>query len=149
MFKSEVLEDAVHDELSRLAPTDAMHSALRNRLRNPGRTSAPRKNPAIATKRLDEQLERAKRLFEYGEYDWETFCARRGEIQQQLSQLAEAAAKPEPVDLDWCEAQLIDLVAAWEAADSGQRSRLVSGIFEAARGRGFAGQHNPRSSHSA
>ncbi|GEM_PF-6725794 len=130
MFKSEVLEDAVHDELSRLAPTDAMHSALRNRLRNAGRTSAPRKNPAIATKRLAEQLERAKRLFEYGEYDWETFCARRDEIQQQLSQLAEAAAKPEPVDLDWCGAQLIDLVAAWEAADSGQRSRLVSGIFE-------------------
>ena len=88
-----------------------------------------RKNPALRP-RLDEQLERAKRLFEYGEYDWETFCARRDEIQQQLSHLADAAAKPESVDLDWCEAQLMDLVAAWEAADSGQRSRLVSGIFE-------------------
>jgi hypothetical protein len=101
-----------------------------HRLRNAGRPSAPRKNPANATKRLDEQLERAKRLFEYGEYDWATFCARRDEIQQHLSQLAEAAAKPDTVDLDWCEAQLIDLVAAWEAADSRQRSRLVSGIFE-------------------
>jgi hypothetical protein len=47
-----------------------------------------------------------------------------------LVHLADAAAKPESVDLDWCEAQLMDLVAAWEAADSGQRSRLVSGIFE-------------------
>jgi hypothetical protein len=69
-------------------------------------------------------------LFEYGEYDWETFCARKDEIQQQLSHLAEAAAKPETVDLEWCEAHLIDLVSAWEAADSGQQSRLVAGIFE-------------------
>ncbi len=34
------------------------------------------------------------------------------------------------VDLEWCEAQLMDLVGAWEAADGGQRSRLVAGIFE-------------------
>jgi hypothetical protein len=43
---------------------------------------------------------------------------------------ADAAAKPETVDLDWCETQLIELVAALEAADSGQRWPLVSGIFE-------------------
>ena len=130
MFNSEILEEAIHHELSRFAPTDAMHSALRNRLRTAGRTTTPRKSAAAATRRLDEQLERPKRLFEYGEYDRETFCARRDEIQQQLGHLAEAAAKPETVDVDWCEAQLMDLVAAWQAADSGQRSRLLSGIFE-------------------
>jgi hypothetical protein len=130
MFRSEILEEAIHHELTRFVPTDAMHAALRNRLRSAGRTSAPRKTAATATRRLHEQLERAKRLFEYGEYNWETFCARRDEIQQQRSHLADAAAKPESVDLDWCEAQLMDLVAAWEAADSGQRSRLVSGIFD-------------------
>jgi site-specific DNA recombinase len=130
MFKSEILEEAIHHELSRFVPTDEMHEAIRSRLRNAGRTSAPRKTAATPTRRLFEQLERAKRLFEYGEYDWETFCARKDEIQQQLRQLAEAAAKPETVDLDWCEVQLMDLVAAWEAADSGQRSRLVAGIFE-------------------
>ncbi len=130
IFKSETLEEAIHHELSRFVPTDAMHSTLRSRLRNAGLTSAPRKTAATATSRLDEQLQRAKRLFEYGEYDWETFCARRDEIQQQLSQLADAAAKPETVDLEWCKAQLMDLVGAWEAADGGQRSRLVAGIFE-------------------
>ncbi len=130
IFKSETLEEAIHHELSRFVPTDAMHSTLRSRLRNAGRTPAPRKTAANATRRLDEQLLRAKRLFECGEYDWETFCARRDEIQQQLSQLADAAAKPETVDLEWCEAQLMDLVGAWEAADGGQRSRLVAGIFE-------------------
>jgi recombinase-like zinc beta ribbon protein len=80
MFKSEILEEAIHHELSRFVPTDAMHSALRSRLRNAERPSAPRKTLATASRRLDEQLERARRLFEYGEYDWETFCARRDEI---------------------------------------------------------------------
>ncbi len=36
----------------------------------------------------------------------------------------------EAVDLASCESQLLDLTSAWETADSGQRSRLVAGIFE-------------------
>ncbi|HSR92118.1 MAG TPA: hypothetical protein VLK88_12495 [Gemmatimonadales bacterium] len=130
MFRSEILEEAIHHELSRCAPTQEMHAALRRRLRSAGRVAAPRQTAATAARRLDEQLERATRLFEYGEYDWATFCARRDEITEQKRRLAEAAAKPESVDLEWCESQLLDLVSAWEAADSGQRSRLVAGIFE-------------------
>ena len=130
MFRSEILEEAIHHELSRFAPTQAMHAALRGHLRSARRIAAPRKTAAPAARRLDEQLARAKRLFEYGEYDWETFCARRDEIIEQKRQLAESAAKPESVDLAWCESQILDLVSAWEAADSGQRSRLVAGIFE-------------------
>ncbi len=128
MFRSEVLEEAIHHELARLVPTDPMHVALRNRLRAGDRTSRPRRTPTTAIKRLDEQLARAKRLFEYGEYDWETFCARRDEISQQKRQLTDAA--PEITDLEWCESQLLDLRSAWETADSGQRSRLVAGIFD-------------------
>ncbi|HEY8953081.1 MAG TPA: hypothetical protein VIP78_11025 [Candidatus Dormibacteraeota bacterium] len=67
---------------------------------------------ATPSRRLDEQLERARRLFEYGEYDWETFCARRDEITEQKRQLAESAAKPQTADLEWCEAKLMDLVGA-------------------------------------
>ena len=130
MFKSEILEEAIHHELSRFVPTDAMHSALRSRLRIAGRLSAPGKTLATAARRLDEQLERARRLFEYGEYDWETFCARRDEITEQKRKLTESAVKPQTTDLQWCEAQLMDLVGAWEAADGSQRSRLVAGIFE-------------------
>jgi len=69
------------------------------------------------------------RLFEYGEYDWETFCAQRNGINEQNGRLAEAATKPEAIDLEWCEAQLLDLLSTWGAADSGQVSRPVSGIF--------------------
>src|SRR6266581_2538964 len=71
MFRSEVLEEAIHHELSRFVPTSPMHTALRNRLRNANRTSVPRKPSATAINRLDDQLDRARRLFEYGEYDWD------------------------------------------------------------------------------
>ncbi len=83
-----------------------------------------------AIRHLDEQLERARRLYEFGEYDWDTFSARSAEIKEQQRQLSEAAAGPDAFDLSWCETQLLDLVSAWEAADPGQRSRLVAGIFD-------------------
>lgn len=60
----------------------------------------------------------------------DTFCAPHGEISEQKRQLERSAAEPEAVDLEWCEPQLLDLTSAWEAADSGQRSRLVGGVFE-------------------
>ena len=77
MFRSEILEEAIHHELARFVPTGPMHVVLRNRLRGPGRPASSHRSAANATKRLDEQLDRARRLFEFGEYDWETFCARR------------------------------------------------------------------------
>lgn len=130
MFRSEVLEEAIHHELSRFVPTSPMHVALRNRLRNANRTAAPRMASPTVIKRLDDQLDRARRLFEYGEYNWDTFCARRDELTHQKRQICEATATREPIDLEWCESQLLDLTSAWEAADQGQRSRLVAGIFE-------------------
>jgi hypothetical protein len=81
-------------------------------------------------KRLDEQLDDARLLFEFGEYDWATFSARCDEINSQKRQLAEAATNPESIDPERFESQLLDLTSAWEAADSGQRSRLVARIFE-------------------
>ena len=93
MFRSELLEEAIHHELLRFAPTAPMHAALRNRLRGASRTSTPRKASVTAIKRLDDQLARARRLFEYGEYDWDTFCARREEISEQKRQL-EKSGRP-------------------------------------------------------
>ncbi len=78
---------------------------------------------------LDDQLDRARRLFEYGEYDWETFCKRRDELNEQKRQL-ENATEAGTVDVEWCESQLLDFTRVWEAADSSQRERLVAGIFE-------------------
>ena len=130
LVRSEVLEEALHQELSRLVPSDQMHAALRERLRAAdGHSGKPRNQAEAVIKRLAEQLERARRLYEFGEYDWDTFSARRDEIQEQQRQLAEAR-RTDSIDVDWCEAQLLDLVAAWEAADLGQRSRLVAGIFD-------------------
>jgi len=130
MFRSELLEDAIHHELSQLVPSGEMHAALRNRLRSAGQPTASRKTTAAAIKRLDDQLDRARRLFEYGEYHWETFCKRRDELNEQKRLLDSAAAKPGSIDVEWCETQLLDFTTAWQAADSGQRERLVAGIFE-------------------
>ena len=58
MFKSELLEDAIHHELSQLVPSGEMHAALRNRLRSAGRATASRKSMAAAIQRLDAQLDR-------------------------------------------------------------------------------------------
>ena len=129
MFKSELLEDAIHHELSRLVPSGEMHAALRNRLRSGGRLSTSRRTAAAAIQRLDHQLDRARRLYEYGEYDWETFCKRRDELNEQKAQF-EHRTESETVDIEWCESQLVDFSRVWEAADSSQRERLVAGIFE-------------------
>ncbi len=80
-------------------------------------------------RRLEDQFARARRLYEFGEYDWDTFAARRHEIQEQLRQLRQTSTSEQP-DLEWCESQLLDSMAALEAADDGQRSRLVAGIFD-------------------
>jgi DNA invertase Pin-like site-specific DNA recombinase len=129
MFKSELLEDAIHHELSQLVPSGEMHAALRNRLRAAGRATASRTSTAAAVQRLAAQFDRARRLFEYGEYDWETFCKRRDELNEQRRHL-ENATEAGSVDVEWCESQLLDFTTAWEKADSSQRERLVAGIFE-------------------
>jgi hypothetical protein len=57
--------------------------------------------------------------------------AKRAQIQQEQEQLRnEAAAAPSADDEEWCHTQLLDLLIAWDAADDGQRSRLLAGLFE-------------------
>jgi hypothetical protein len=49
----------------------------------------------------------------------------------------EAAAAPSVDDAEWCRAQILDLLAAWEAADDGQRSRLLASLFESIEAEAF------------
>jgi hypothetical protein len=72
-----------------------------------------------------------RRLYEFGEYDWDTFMAKRAQIQQEQQRLRnETAAAPNVHDAEWCRAQILDLLAACEAADDRQRSRLLGSLFE-------------------
>src|SRR6184192_2938932 len=48
MFRSELLEDAIHHELSRFVPTAPMHAAFRNRLGSASRSSTRRNAKAIS-----------------------------------------------------------------------------------------------------
>jgi hypothetical protein len=76
-------------------------------------------------------LQRIRRLYEFGEYDWEAFTSKRAEIREEQRRLKEeAAAQDGESDLEWCEVQVLDLLAAWDAGDEGQRGHLLSGLFE-------------------
>jgi site-specific DNA recombinase len=126
------LDTAIRDELQRCAPSDVMHAAYREQLgRSLNRAHDPRALADAAIHRLDEQLARSRRLYEFGEYDWDTFMAKRAQIQEEQHRLRnEAAAAPSVDAAEWCRAQILDLLAAWEAADDGQRSRLLTSLFE-------------------
>ena len=66
-----------------------------------------------AIRRLESQLDRASRLFQLGEYDEATFALKRSPIRQEQERLkAETATSAGQRDLEWCRAQLFDLVGA-------------------------------------
>ena len=125
------LPDAIRQELRRCLPGGAVDEEYREVLRLAvAKAPDPRRNVEAAIRRLDDQLERARRLYEFGEYDWETFIAKRAEVQaEQLRLREQAAARPDTGDTEWCRAQVLDLLAASDAADEGQRTLLLGSIF--------------------
>jgi hypothetical protein len=79
---------------------------------------------------LDGQLNRARRLFELGEYDEETFLLKRAEIRAEQERIRqEAATSDSQNNLDWCRLQIFNLVSAWDAADGAQHTRLLNGLW--------------------
>jgi hypothetical protein len=131
-IRSERIEDAIRGELHRCVPNDELHAAYRLELERRLSSAADPRNVAEARlRRLDDQLVRLRQLYEYGEYDWETFLAKRADIQQTQQRLRDEATAPHgSEDLKWCRAQLLDLVATWDAADESQRAILLTALFE-------------------
>ena len=131
-IRSERIEEAIRHELERCLPSDDMHAAYRAQLeRSIATPRSPRDVREARLRRLDDQLARARQLYEYGEYDWETFLAKRAEIHDARQSLRdEASVTQQEGDPEWCRRQLLDLVAAWDAADDDQRSRLLGALFE-------------------
>jgi site-specific DNA recombinase len=131
-IRSERIEEAIRHELGRCLPSDDIQAAYRTELERSIATPArPRDVREARLRRLDEQLARARQLYEYGEYGWETFLAKRAGIHDAQQRLrSEALVTRQDGDLDWCRAQILDLVAAWDAADDDQRSRLLGALFK-------------------
>jgi hypothetical protein len=131
-IRSERIEEAIRHELERCLPSDDMHAAYRAQLeRSIATPRSPRDVREARLRRLEDQLARLRQLYEYGEYDWETFIVKRAEIHDaQQSLRDEASMTQQEGDLEWCRGQLLDLVAAWDAADDDQRSRLLGALFE-------------------
>jgi DNA invertase Pin-like site-specific DNA recombinase len=127
-----VIEEALRVELGLCLPDGAVQAAYGEEL---GEAALPRRDPReaaeAAIRRLDEQLKRARRLYEFGELTWDEFLARRSDIQDEQQRLREdMEAGTKPGDMEWCRSQVLDLLAAWEAADADQRKRLLASIFE-------------------
>jgi hypothetical protein len=132
-----LLDDAIRGELRRCVPSAELHATYREQLSRSLRPAPdPRAVVDAAIRRLDDQLVRVRRLYEFGEYDWDAFFAKRAQIQQEQ----QAAATPNVDDAEWCRAQILDLLAAWDAADDGQRSRLLAGLFESVEAEALPGR---------
>jgi site-specific DNA recombinase len=136
------IEGALRDELRRCIPSAQVQDEYREQLsRSLNQRPNPRAIAEAAIRRLDDQLARIRRLYEFGEYDWDKFIAKRAQIQQEQEQLRnEAAAAPSADDEEWCHTQLLDLLTAWDAADDGQRSRLLAGLFESVEAEALPGR---------
>jgi hypothetical protein len=95
---------------------------------------APNERQAIegAIRHLDGQLQRARQLYEFGEYEWDAFLAKRTEIQDEQTRLRERLeTRQGPADAEWCRSQVVDPLAAWNAAeDDHERGQLLTSVFE-------------------
>ena len=125
------LETALREELARCLPDANVNAALRDGLRRGlQKAASPRKVTETAIKRLEEQLARVQRLYEFGEYNWKTFIVKRASIREEEQRLREQAdVHKQDDDLEWCDRQILDLIQVWDLADSSQRARMVAGIF--------------------
>ncbi len=128
----QVLEDGIREELRRCLPTNELHEAYRDELWEAvSRARQPETLNENAIRRLDAQLERVRRLFELGEYDEETFILKRSEIRTEQERLREQATALRGRDeTDRCRVELFDLLAAWDAADGAQRTKLLAALFD-------------------
>ncbi|MGH7918774.1 MAG: recombinase family protein [Candidatus Dormibacteraceae bacterium] len=125
-----LLEGAIRDELERCLPSDRLHKEVRDQLwAAVAKARRPQTIADQAERRLHNQLQRARRLFELGEYDEEAFLVRRAEINRELERVRQEAESGKN-DIAWCEAQLFDLLSTWDAADNLQRTRLLGGLFD-------------------
>jgi len=102
-IRGERIEEAIGQELQLCLPGDDMHAAYRAELeRSIATPPRPRDVREARLRRLDEQLARARQLYEYGEYGWDTFLAKRAEIHDaQQSLRNEAAVTQQDGDVDW------------------------------------------------
>jgi site-specific DNA recombinase len=129
---TQVIEDGIREEVRRCLPSGELDQEVRDELWEAvARARRPETLNENAIRRLDAQLDRVRRLFELGEYDEETFILKRAEIRAEQDRLRDlTAALQGRDDAEWCRAQLLDLLAAWDAADGAQRTKLLSGLFE-------------------
>ncbi len=131
-IRADLLEQQIRNELQRCLPGGELIESSRQRLQQAVReTHNPERVTKVALKRLDERLARVLDLYELGDYDRETLFAKRVQINADRQLLREtAAAQPVTNELAWCRKQILDLVQVWDQAETHERARILSAIFE-------------------
>jgi site-specific DNA recombinase len=126
------IEDAIRGDLRLIVPNTDLDAGVRDLIGAALEdVSDPLKTVEAAIRRLDDQRDRARRLFEFGEYTWDEFMAKRDAINAEKKRLEEERDRPQqPGAMEWCRAQVADLLKAWDDGNGAQRARLLCAIFE-------------------
>jgi hypothetical protein len=132
LIPAHLLEEGIREELRRCLPTDELHQRYREELWEAvSEARSPETLIETAIRRLEGQVDRARRLFELGEYDDEGFLLKRSAVREEQERLrVEMTCSGGQKDVEWCRVQLLDLLGAWDAADGAQRTKLLAGLFE-------------------
>jgi hypothetical protein len=130
--RADVIEPAIRAELQACLPSGELNESFRQRLKQSvTKARDPEGVTPVQLKRLDERLARVLDLYELGEYDRETLFVKRAQINADKQLLREAAAaQPVTNELNWCRKQILDLVQVWDHAETKERARMLSAIFE-------------------
>lgn len=126
------LDAAIRGDLALMVPGPDMDAGVRDLL-GAALEGVPdrRKTIEAALRRLDNQRDRARRLYEADEYTWDEFMARRDTIIAEKKRLEEERDRPQqPGAMEWCRVQVADLLQSWDEGKADQRARLLAAIFE-------------------
>jgi len=128
--RADRLEAGLRDQLRRLVVGEALDEQHRIRLRRgTARIPDADKVAKARLRSLNEQGERVAWMYQRGDLDQAAYVERMGRINLDR-QTARVQTGGEKSDPRWIEKQVFDLIRIWQLADTGQRLRLMSSIFE-------------------
>ena len=83
-----------------------------------------------AIRRLDHQLDRARRLYEGRVRRADVSPEAIGDTRRPGTATSGSRDARAATDFEWCRVQIFDLVSTWDDADGGQRIALLGDLFQ-------------------
>jgi hypothetical protein len=117
------LEPQIDDQMRRLV----LPEAIRRRVLEMATQADAARDVMAARSRLEGQAQRARRLFELGDYSEDEYRARRDVIAAEIAGLV----VPDATDLQRALDLVNDYAAMWAGADRAQRRSILRALFDA------------------